>query len=220
MLKPRTVSKFKRVILSILVGILITSVLVNVYLLFLNLSRNRVVRVIDGDSFETKDDRRIRLLGVNAPELDDCMGIKARENLKIFIEGKTVKLRDLVKDDYGRVLANVFSGGKFINQEMIRLGMGKYTLGKNKYYQQMRNEFVTARQNNLGIFSSLCRRSEGEEGCEIKGNIRQGLKTYHFPGCRNYQQTIVDTSFGDEWFCSEEEAVAAGFRKAEGCGEN
>src|SRR3989338_6658164 len=86
---------------SVLTGILLTSLLANLYFLFMNFNRNRVVRVVDGDSFETKDGRRIRLLGVDAPESDNCMGPQAKEALEIMIEGKVVKLANQVKDDYG-----------------------------------------------------------------------------------------------------------------------
>ena len=51
--------------------------------------------------------------------------------------------------------------------------------------------------------------------CLIKGNInRQGEKIYHVPGSASYDRTIVDPEHGEMWFCTEEDAVAAGFRKA------
>lgn len=49
----------------------------------------------------------------------------------------------------------------------------------------------------------------------IKGNIsRSGEKIYHMPGGANYNQVKIDESAGEMFFCSEEEAVAAGWRKA------
>ncbi len=49
--------------------------------------------------------------------------------------------------------------------------------------------------------------------CLIKGNInRAGDKIYHVPGSPSYDQTRIDESQGERWFCSEEEAVAAGWR--------
>ena len=52
--------------------------------------------------------------------------------------------------------------------------------------------------------------------CDIKGNIsfETGEKIYHVPGQKYYSQTVIDTSFGERWFCSEEEARAAGWRKS------
>jgi hypothetical protein len=52
----------------------------------------------------------------------------------------------------------------------------------------------------------------------IKGNISSsGEKIYHLPGCDYYNQTVVDESKGEKWFCSEAEALAAGWRKAKNC---
>ncbi|HTK04571.1 MAG TPA: thermonuclease family protein [Candidatus Eisenbacteria bacterium] len=54
--------------------------------------------------------------------------------------------------------------------------------------------------------------------CDIKGNISSSKeKIYHVPGCGSYNQTVIDTSAGERWFCSEQEAVAAGWRKAKNC---
>lgn len=51
--------------------------------------------------------------------------------------------------------------------------------------------------------------------CLIKGNISsQGEKIYHVPGGASYNRTVIDPELGEQWFCSEEEAVAAGWRKA------
>nr|MBC7245376.1 thermonuclease family protein [Chloroflexota bacterium] len=53
-------------------------------------------------------------------------------------------------------------------------------------------------------------------GCVIKGNISSstGEKIYHMPGQRYYDQTTIDPSKGERWFCTEEEAIANGWRKS------
>ena len=52
-------------------------------------------------------------------------------------------------------------------------------------------------------------------GCVIKGNISSsGEKIYHVPGGGSYSVTKITLSKGEQWFCSEAEAVAAGWRKA------
>jgi endonuclease YncB( thermonuclease family) len=51
------------------------------------------------------------------------------------------------------------------------------------------------------------------DSCLIKGNINaKGLKIYHVPGGRFYEATKIDTEAGEKLFCSEEEAIAAGWR--------
>ncbi|RWE79588.1 hypothetical protein [Mesorhizobium sp.] len=53
-------------------------------------------------------------------------------------------------------------------------------------------------------------------GCNIKGNISidSGEHIYHVPGQEHYRETIIRPEYGERWFCSEAEAVAAGWRKA------
>lgn len=51
--------------------------------------------------------------------------------------------------------------------------------------------------------------------CVIKGNINsKGEHIYHVPGARYYDETKIDESKGERWFCSESEAQDAGWRKA------
>ena len=48
----------------------------------------------------------------------------------------------------------------------------------------------------------------GGNGCTIKGNINsKGEKIYHVDGkSPSYDDTVVDESAGERWFCSESEA--------------
>ena len=54
--------------------------------------------------------------------------------------------------------------------------------------------------------------------CLIKGNVSsKGERIYHPPGCRYYNATVIDPNRGERWFCSETEAVAAGWRRTKVC---
>ena len=54
-----------------------------------------------------------------------------------------------------------------------------------------------------------------QEGCSIKGNISSsGEKIYHVPGGQYYTRTKINQSKGEKWFCSEQEAKFAGWRKS------
>lgn len=56
---------------------------------------------------------------------------------------------------------------------------------------------------------------EEEKNCDIKGNISaSGEKIFHSPGDRFYNVTRIDTSAGERWFCSKEEAEEAGWRES------
>ncbi len=52
--------------------------------------------------------------------------------------------------------------------------------------------------------------------CDIKGNISidTGERIYHVPGQHYYPETKISARYGERWFCSEEEARAAGWRRA------
>lgn len=55
----------------------------------------------------------------------------------------------------------------------------------------------------------------GNAGCNIKGNISVGgERIYHVPGQKYYGLTVINLAKGERWFCSEAEAVAAGWRKS------
>lgn len=53
-------------------------------------------------------------------------------------------------------------------------------------------------------------------GCDIKGNIsyNTGDRIYHLPGQEYYGETRVSYLDGERWFCSEQEAREAGWRRA------
>ena len=54
--------------------------------------------------------------------------------------------------------------------------------------------------------------------CLIKGNVSSmGERIYHPPGCRYYNATVIDPNRGERWFCSEADAVAAGWRRTKVC---
>jgi hypothetical protein len=53
-------------------------------------------------------------------------------------------------------------------------------------------------------------------GCNIKGNISitTGDRLYHLPGMEDYESTRISLERGERWFCTEQEAIASGWRKA------
>lgn len=59
--------------------------------------------------------------------------------------------------------------------------------------------------------------SSAQDGgeCNIKGNVStRGERIYHLPGQKYYDETRISPSHGERWFCSEEEAKAAGWRRS------
>lgn len=210
--------KIPRKLFYLIILILSFSAISNTVLLYQNMERNRVAKVIDGDSFETKDRRRIRLLGIDAPEKDRCLYNEAREGLKELALGKRVRLTDIVTDDYGRILANVWVRNKLVNKILVEEGLARFVYVTSPYYEELKEAAKMAKEKKIGIYSDLCRGTAPKDECLIKGNINtEGEKLYHLPHCLHYQEVIIDRAFGDRWFCTEEEATRAGFRKAGGC---
>lgn len=72
--------------------------------------------------------------------------------------------------------------------------------------------------NGTGFFSTRIAFAGPSVGanCNIKGNvsITSGERIYHAPGQQDYAATIIRPEYGERWFCTEDEARAAGWRKA------
>ncbi len=63
----------------------------------------------------------------------------------------------------------------------------------------------------LGTVGAVAQSGE----CNIKGNVStKGERIYHVPGQKYYNDTVIQSSHGERWFCSEAEARAAGWRKS------
>jgi len=83
--------------------------------------KERVTRVIDGDTFLTKSRKHpVRLANVNAPEKARKGGSKATQQLKRLIQGKKVEVQTVARDAYGRAVANVKYRGRSVNKAMGR----------------------------------------------------------------------------------------------------
>ena len=87
----------------------------------------RVVSVHDGDTLRAIDgsnrELRVRLHGIDAPELGQPFGRKARDYLTDLVKGREVTLRVEGRDKYGRTLAAVVLEGREINRELVAAGM-------------------------------------------------------------------------------------------------
>lgn len=71
-----------------------------------------VSRVLDGDTVELTDGRRVRVIGIDAPETGECYADEATEYLRSLVEGQPVMLRydeATCVDRYGRTLAHIAS---------------------------------------------------------------------------------------------------------------
>lgn len=180
----------------------------------------KVVAVLDGDSFKIANDQTIRLASLDAPEMKFCYGPESYKALTNKILGKKVVLRDLKTDRYGRIMAMVYQNGKLINEYMIRNGFAVTTREGGIENAKIKAANDYARQNKIGVFSTKCYQlNPPNPKCPIKGNIddRTKEKKYLTPDCPDYSKTIIEKNMGEEWFCSESEAKKAGYKKSPSC---
>lgn len=81
--------------------------------------KEKVTRVIDGDTFKTaRRKHSVRLANVDAPEKGKPGAVAATKKLTGLIGGKTVSIETVARDTYGRSIANVKSGRKSVNKAM------------------------------------------------------------------------------------------------------
>ena len=203
-----------------------------------------VTRVIDGDTIELENGQVVRYIGVDTPEYtskNECYGFEATNFNRELVENKRVTLlKDVSETDrYGRLLRYVYVENTFVNDYLVRQGYANVSSYPPdvKYQSQFREAEKAARENNRGLWSFcnvstptiastltpsqgvVSTDSQGSKDCLIKGNISfsTGEKIYHIPGCKSYEDTQINTSKGEKWFCSEQEALNAGWRKAKNC---
>ncbi|MFV9671867.1 MAG: lamin tail domain-containing protein [Acidimicrobiia bacterium] len=99
----------------------------------------RLVYAFDGDSMEVDIDGRseeVRLLGINAPEGDECFGDEARNALINLIADRDLILVADAADDtdqYGRLLRYVYVDGENVNRTMLAEGHAVTLQGDHRY---------------------------------------------------------------------------------------
>jgi len=95
-----------------------------------------VVRVVDGDTIEARIGGEVvdvRYIGVDTPETVkpgepvQCFGPRASDFNHRLVEGRRVRLilGAERRDRYGRLLAYVHLGGRFVNAELVRRGLAR-----------------------------------------------------------------------------------------------
>jgi endonuclease YncB( thermonuclease family) len=171
-------------------------------------------------------------------------GLISRDKLRMFIGHSSVDCKTEGADRYGRHLATCFLRNENLNDWLVRQGLAlayvQYSLRYKKSEEQARNEskglwagaFVapwdwrrrapetkllgkTTIEGIPKLLSLVKVQSPPNADCVIKGNVnRKGDRIYFLPGTSVYAKVKMDKGLGERWFCSEEEAEAAGWRKA------
>ena len=116
----------------------------------------RVVSVHDGDTLTVLIEHRqvkVRLTEIDAPELGQPFGTRARQSLSELCFGKTATLDVRGHDRYRRALAQVTCSGTDANAEQVRRGLAwtyaRYTKADSPLFAIQQ----TARTEHRGLWS-------------------------------------------------------------------
>lgn len=86
----------------------------------------RVVRVLDGDTVAVltsqKEQIRVRLAEIDAPEKNQPFGMKAKKMLSDLIFARDVSVVKIDTDRYGRTVGRIYQGQTDVNLEMVKAG--------------------------------------------------------------------------------------------------
>lgn len=180
--------------------------------------------VIDGDTLVLEGKVKVRLRSLDAPELKYCGGPEAKLELEKLVSGKKVVVKEEIIDQQGRPMALIYVGGVLVNLEMLKSGWARFHSDSTSLRAQLKKAADKVKEKSLGIFSPKCyqKTNPNNSKCVIKGNLDKDAnkKIYYFPGCSQYEFTIIEKDLGEDWFCTEKEAREAGFTRAETCGKN
>ncbi len=123
-----------------------------------------VVRVVDGDTIVVAlggaRGTKVRLIGIDTPERDECLYRATTDRMRALVEGKSVKLvRDVSETDrYGRLLRYVYDAGRSINATMVSEGFASAATYPPDVAHAL--EFVAlerkARRAGRGLWSEKC----------------------------------------------------------------
>lgn len=168
----------------------------------------------------------------------DCGAVATRE-LRRLVGTQPIACERIDIDSYGRTVAICRNGDSDLGAEMVRAGLalayrefGDDYVDEEEEAQQARSgawagTFTAPWDERHGTASPRSERTSAPSkpatpntgvdcrGTGIKANInREGERIYHVPSSRWYDDTDINESKGERWFCSEDEARRAGWRAA------
>lgn len=119
----------------------------------------KVTRVLDGDTIELKGGKRIRYMGIDAPELYERWGTVAYETNRDLVEGKLVRIEEdhPDRDFYGRTLAHVWIDDVFVSERLVDDGLATVLVieheAKPKYLSRLQAAEDRAKGASRGLWT-------------------------------------------------------------------
>jgi endonuclease YncB( thermonuclease family) len=139
-----------------------------------------VTNIVDGDTLDVDNGDRVRLAGIDAPEIGTCYSSQATGALQQLVLNKEVYLEGDVDEvgKYGRVLSYVFVDNFHVNLFLVENGyvkvFDKYNSTTSKY-EELKEAEKIAKSKNIGVWSCL------QQECLFIGN--KETKVYHPVDC-------------------------------------
>lgn len=137
-------------ILVLLLGCLPTMVRAEVYFA-------EVTHVSDGDTLWVKPEgaakpRKLRLLGLDAPEICQAGGVAARDALTALVAHARLRVSVRYQDRYGRGLARISANGEDVGARLVASGHA----WSNRWHHSLgvyAKQEAFAREQRLGLFA-------------------------------------------------------------------
>lgn len=117
-----------------------------------------VLAVIDGDTIELTSGKRVRLVGIDAPEMQGCFANEAKEEVVRLVSQKTIRLEKDISDvdKYGRLLRYIYVDNLFLDDHLVRQGFAR-VMGippDTKFYGQLKVAEQEAREQKRGLWGT------------------------------------------------------------------
>jgi micrococcal nuclease len=126
-----------------------------------------VTRVVDGDTVEVQlggEEEDVRYIGVDTPETVkpeepvECFGPQASEFNHRLVERQRVRLvfDEERRDVYGRLLAYVYLGDRFVNADLVRRGLARtLTIPPNdRFAERLKRLEIAAARSGRGLWGA------------------------------------------------------------------
>lgn len=141
-----------------------------------------VVEVADGDSLTLAVDgveTRVRLMGINAPERDECLGEVSRESLSDLVNTAGLRLEALDRDQYDRVIGYLWTDDGSVNLAQVSTGMAIAFSDGGRLTPDLMDAEDEARRSAVGWWDPV------ECGGGVDGTVTVRLEVADPPGPDN-----------------------------------
>ena len=132
-------------------------------LLFAEEFMAKVIRVVDGDSVNVlrlpeKEELKLRLYGIDAPEWKQAYGKESKDALKGLLgANREISVNVLDKDRYGRLICELVINGEdmTVNQWMVSEGNAWHYEKHAPNDMNLQSAEENSRKNQLGLWSTI-----------------------------------------------------------------